>query len=321
VGGRSALSGIPRLAEILVPRDALAAEASGNRFAERVAFVLSGPVRSSTSVHAPEVLQPVRTHAWPEWITQNSDASASAERAAAHPRRAFIAIVIDDLGSDPSATRRAIALPRAVTLSFLPYPADAPALAAEAARAGHEVMAHVPMEPEGPHDAGPMVLREGLSADEIRARLLWALGRLPQAAGINNHEGSLFTADRIALIPVAETLADRHLFFLDSRTTADTQVVTVSRALGVASAGRDIFLDDLQTPEAVAAELAAVESRARVNGVAIAIGHPHAATLAVLSAWTADAGRRGFHLVPASAAIRMKTEQEITAVLLAALGH
>ena len=320
-GGPSALPGMPRLADMLLPRDAMAAEASGSQYAARVIFTLFGSAQPVRTTYPPQVLQPVMTHEWPAWVTKNPDGSTAPIRAASRPRSASIAIVIDDLGADASAAHRAIALPKAVTLSFLPYPALSPALAAEASGAGHEVIAHVPMEPEGPHDAGPMVLREGLSADEIRARLLWALARLPEAQGINNHEGSLFTADRIALIPVVETLADKHLFFLDSRTTADTQVVTVSRAFGVASAGRDVFLDDVETPEAVAAQLAAVEQRARDNGVAIAIGHPHDATLAVLAAWTADAGKRGFHLVPASAAIRMKTENELTAVSLAALGH
>src|SRR5579885_1740152 len=311
VGGPGAVSGLPMLVQMLSPRSALAAEARGNREGERVAFVLPEPLAAAGNSHAPQVLQPVVTHDWPEWIARNADSAAVPSRTAVHPRGASIAIVIDDLGADADSTRRAIALPKAVTLSFLPYPALAPPLAAEAARAGHEVIAHVPMEPDGPHDAGPMVLREGLSDAEIRTRLLWALDRLPGASGVNNHEGSRFTADRMALIPVAETLADRHLFFLDSRTTPDTQVVTVARAFGVASAGRDVFLDEIETPEAVAAELAAAENRARANGIAIAIGHPHAATLAVLSAWTADAARRGFHLVPASTAIRMKTENEI----------
>lgn len=320
-GGQGAVSGLPMLAQMLSPRSAIAAEAGGSGFGEHVVFALSRPLNTANADYAPQVLQPVVTHDRPDWIAQYSATDAPRSRAAPHTRGASIAIVIDDLGADAPSARQAIALPKAVTLSFLPYPALAPQLAAVAARAGHEVMAHVPMEPDGPHNPGPMVLREGLSAEEIRARLLWALMRLPDAAGINNHEGSRFTADRIALIPVAEMLADRHLFFLDSRTTPQTQVVTVSRAFGVASAGRDIFLDDIETPEAVAAELAATEDRARANGIAIAIGHPHAATLAVLSAWTVDAEKRGFHLVPASVAIRMKTEQEIEAVSLAALGH
>jgi polysaccharide deacetylase 2 family uncharacterized protein YibQ len=136
------------------------------------------------------------------------------------------------------------------------------------------------------------------------------LSRVPDAAGINNHMGSRFTADRQALVPVMERLADRHLFFLDSRTTAATAVVPLARAFGVASAGRDVFLDDVETRGDVRKQLAETERLARQNGAAIAIGHPHAVTLAVLKTWCVEAAARGYRLVSARDAIRLKTERE-----------
>src|SRR5262249_17867027 len=109
-----------------------------------------------------------------------------------------IAIVIDDLGGDLAHTDRALALPKAVTLSFLPYAEATPFLATEAAHGGHEVLVHMPMQAEGEHDPGPMALTVGLAPAEIRDRLVAALGRVPAAVGINNHMGSRFTADREA---------------------------------------------------------------------------------------------------------------------------
>jgi hypothetical protein len=123
--------------------------------------------------------------------------------------------------------------------------------------------------------------------------------------------GSRFTADRDALVPVAEELAARHLIFFDSRTTPATQVVPIAHAFGVASAGRDVFLDDEQTADAVGAQLIELEAKARAQGVAIAIGHPHDVTLAALAIWTARAAARGFMLVPLSEAIRLKTERDV----------
>ena len=64
-----------------------------------------------------------------------------------------------------------------------------------------------------------------------------------------------------------EHLAERHVFFLDSRTAPVTQVVTLARAFGVRSAGRDVFLDDALTPQAIATELAHMETVAREQGV------------------------------------------------------
>jgi polysaccharide deacetylase 2 family uncharacterized protein YibQ len=99
------------------------------------------------------------------------------------------------------------------------------------------------------------------------------------------------------------------VFFLDSRTTALTQVVPVARAFGVPSSDRDVFLDDDLSAPAIQVQLRELEKIARANGVAIAIGHPHAATLDVLTRWCAD--QQGFRLVPVSTAIRMKTEWEM----------
>jgi polysaccharide deacetylase 2 family uncharacterized protein YibQ len=105
-----------------------------------------------------------------------------------------------------------------------------------------------------------------------------------------------------------EHLADRHIFFFDSRTTADSQVVSVARDFGVASAARDVFLDDVLTIDAIDVQLRALERRARGTGVAIAIGHPHAITLDAVAYWAAH--RSGIDLIPLSAAIRFKTERE-----------
>ncbi len=310
VGGGRAVAGLPVLASALLPSGLLAAEAQGERPSNDVTL----PVRmnANPSVFAPAVLLPVVSHDFPAWFFDRAAASGSE---AAAPRRAAIAIVIDDLGADAAATRRAIALPAAVSMSFLPYPDATPALASEATRAGHEILVHVPMEPDGAENTGPNALLTGLDAGEIARRLDWALARVPGFNGINNHMGSRFTSDRAALVPVMEDLAGRHVFFLDSRTTPDTVVVPLARAFGVASAGRDVFLDDEQSAGAVGQQLAELERRAREEGVAIAIGHPHDVTLAALAVWAAHANANGFDLVPVSVAIRRKTETEVLAVL------
>ena len=303
VGGAKAIDGIPALVAIVAPGGIAAAQASSPPPEPFAALTLSTPVEPSA--FAPQVLFPVVTHDYPDWLMAR--VTVPAEKFTGTPK---IAIVIDDLGADLASTDRAIRLPKTVGLSFLPYADATPWLAAEAERAGHEVLLHMPMQAEGDHDPGPFALTTGLSPDEIRRRLSDALARVPGAIGINNHMGSRVTADRTTLIPVAEELAARHLFFFDSRTTPDTQVVPVARAFGVASTGRDVFLDDEQTADAVGAQLMELEARARAQGVAVAIGHPHAVTLAALSVWTARAGAHGFVLIPLSEAIRLKTERD-----------
>lgn len=309
LGGRYALAGMPMLMSALVPPGLMAAEA-GPPVKAVAAFPIT--VRADSGLYAPRVL--AAGPGFPQWLEARvafaKTTGVSSDGVVTRPVPA-IAIVIDDLGADGIDTRRAIALPKAVSLSFLPYPAAAPQFAREALRAGHQILVHVPMEPDGRTDPGPNALLTSLDAAANNARLDWALSRIPGFSGINNHEGSRFTADRAALIPVMAHIADRHVFFLDSRTSADTQVVTLARAFGVASAGRDVFLDDTISPQAIAAQLARAETIAREQGVVIAIGHPHPETMDALARWTAEAASRGYELVTARDAIRLKTEREV----------
>jgi polysaccharide deacetylase 2 family uncharacterized protein YibQ len=290
-GAQSVASGFPKLLGLFVPPGTIAAEASIKPPAPVVRMALSPGI---AGLAAPEIRSTVE--------------SDDVMRSTPPVRAPSIAIVIDDLGADAGHTREAIALPRAVALSFLPYPADTPRLVREAARAGHEILVHVPMEAVGAHDPGPFALTTGLRPDEIVRRLDWALSRVPGFVGINNHEGSRFTADRANMALVMEHLAGHGAFFFDSRTTPDSQVLPVARAFGVASASRDIFLDDVGTIDAVDAQLRALETRAREQGTAIAIGHPHEITLDAVAYWTAH--RSGFELITLSEAIRRKTERE-----------
>jgi uncharacterized protein len=171
----------------------------------------------------------------------------------------------------------------------------------------------VPMEAIGAQNPGPMALTTGLPPEEILRRLDWALSRVPGYVGINNHEGSRFTADSNALAPVMQRLAQRHIFFFDSRTTPDTQVASVASRYGVVSAARDVFLDDVDNIDAVDAQLQALEQRAKEQGAAIAIGHPREITLDAVAYWAQH--QSGFRLVPLREAIRLKVEARTSLAL------
>jgi polysaccharide deacetylase 2 family uncharacterized protein YibQ len=314
VGGNDVLAGLPVIARMLLPQhDAPASHApyANAEFDQAI---------DSRSPYRPEVLQPVREQPSPDWLKARRSAQIPAR--AGSPQRplgkGLIAIVIDDMGGDVAQSRRAIALPKAITLSFLPYPETAPALARAALHEGHEILVHVPMEPIGTADPGPNALRTDIEPAENQRRLTWDLERIAGFDGINNHEGSKFTADRAALTPIIGILADRGVFFLDSRTSPQTQVVATARAFGVASAGRDVFLDDADSPEAIDRQLHQAETVADQQGVVIAIGHPRTNTLDALWRWSGEIASRGYTLIPVRDAIRLKTEREMRGSSLAA---
>jgi uncharacterized protein len=296
LGSGAVLTGIPILVGALTP--GLDAQASGVPHADTMRLALPGFLSSR---YAPQVLYPITVNARPAWLRH-------APVVAATPQ---IAICIDDLGEDIAATEAALRLPRSVALSFLPFAATTPGFALRAREEGHVVLAHVPMQALGGGNPGAMALNVGMPADEIARRLAWSLERVPGAIAVNNHEGSRFTSDDAALVPVMAMLKARGLFFFDSRTSGGSHGEAAARAAGVDSVGRDIFLDDDQSAGAVTAQLNALAATAKRQGMAVAIGHPHAMTLRLLAAWLAE--DHGVRLVTLPEAMRAKAARETLA--------
>jgi polysaccharide deacetylase 2 family uncharacterized protein YibQ len=219
--------------------------------------------------------------------------------------RPRIAIVIDDLGIDQPRSRRALSLPGPLTLAFLPYGYNLEQMVGAARANGHEILVHVPMAPfDLGVDPGPNALQRELGPAEILRRLDWDLDRFGGYVGINNHMGSRFTADAESMALVIGELRRRGLIFMDSVTTRETKGFGLAAQMGVPYAVRDVFLDHAIAPDAIRTQLARAESIAREQGHAIAIAHPHDATLDALADWIAGAEARGFQLVPISALVR-----------------
>ncbi len=242
----------------------------------------------------------------PEKAVRASDAGWEA-RAVRPPQvraGAWVAIIIDDLGLDRYRAARAASLPGPLTLSFMSYASDVGMQASAARQSGHEIMLHMPMEPEGREDPGPGALFVRLPDADIRQRVAASLDRLPMAVGLNNHMGSRFTRDARAMRPVLEEIAARGLLFVDSRTSGGSVAGDLAAQMGIANAGRDVFLDNEQEATYVRRQLAELERTATRRGNAIAIGHPHDATLDALAAWIPTMNSRGLQLVPVSAIAR-----------------
>lgn len=202
--------------------------------------------------------------------------------------RAVLAIIIDDVGLDGEAAARVLSLPVPVTVSILPYAEDAPRIARAAAAAGHEVFAHIPMEPEGFEDPGPNALYGHLTPDMLRARALWALSRTPGAAGFNNHMGSRLTRSPAAMQAVFQGLAAHNLIYVDSLTHPASVAAEAARAAGLSALRRDVFLDHARDRAAIAGQLEAALDAARRRGYAVMIAHPYPETLQALEAFLAD---------------------------------
>jgi uncharacterized protein len=221
--------------------------------------------------------------------------------------RPLIAVVLDDVGVARNHAELAIDLPGVITLSFMTYADGVADMAARARAKGHELMLHVPMEPLGHEiDAGPHALTVGASEGELLKRLSWGLDRFPGYIGINNHMGSRFTQDERGMQVVLAELKRRNLLFLDSRTIGNTVGDKLAVRMGVPHVMRDVFLDNEMDEAAVIKQLMQAERVAARTGQAIAIGHPHPATIAAIRAWMPKAEARGFVIVPLSAVAKLR---------------
>jgi polysaccharide deacetylase 2 family uncharacterized protein YibQ len=204
--------------------------------------------------------------------------SDSADTEGKAPKVAYISLIIDDLGQNPERDSRALALPGPVTLAIMPDTPHATEFARQAHNAHKTVMLHMPMDPA----TGPYAWHPELPLPELEARLNAALLKVPYAAGINNHMGSRMTAEPVAMAWLAGELQRRHLFFVDSRTSAKTVAAAEAQKIGLASVSRDVFLDDERTAEAITAQLQSAIKMAQKHGSAVMIGHPYPVTLDVL---------------------------------------
>lgn len=185
-------------------------------------------------------------------------------------------------------------------MSVMPQERYTKTIAQEAQAAGKAVMLHLPMEPQSGANPGPGKITTAMTDEQITAQVQSDIAAVPLAKGVNNHEGSKATADSRVMRDVAAVLAADHLFFIDSRTSADSVAGDIASRSGIATASRDVFLDNVDDQTAVETQLRHAIAIAQAQGSAIGIGHPRRATLAAVAALIPEAESDGVMLVPAS---------------------
>ena len=214
------------------------------------------------------------------------------------PNEAKLAILLDDLGSDRAAADEIFAMPYPLTISVLPEHAHSAEIAKEAERRGYQVMLHLPMQSVGKEQAEPQELHSGMPAAQVSTLVDQFLAELPGVTGVNNHQGSQATSDTALMQELMPVLRERGLFYVDSRTTAATVAYDAARQDGVPAAFRNVpFLDDVENKTAIEKQIELALRGAREKGEAIAIGHPHPATLQALREMLPKAKAQGVTLV------------------------
>ena len=212
-----------------------------------------------------------------------------------------IAIIIDDIGYNEKVAEKFLTLDAVLTFSMLPHNPFQKSIVRAALAKGYEIMLHLPMEPnEYPKiNPGPGALLTSMSPDQLISQLNKNLDAIPSVKGVNNHMGSKMTTVSTQLYQIFSILKKRGLFFVDSRTTADTLCKPSARLLQVPFAERDVFIDHIQEPDFIRKQINHLVEIAYSKGEAVGIAHPSTLTYDVLREVLPELKKKAV-LVPAS---------------------
>lgn len=216
-------------------------------------------------------------------------------------RRPRVAIIIDDMGYDIEIARAFFELTLPFSFSFLPKGPFTEKTVGEIRQRGCDIMLHLPMEPKNypSVDPGPGALMLSMNEQEMRNTIEQDLKDVPGAKGVNNHMGSSFTENREKMVTVLKALKEKELFFVDSRTTANTVALKLARQMGVSATRRHVFLDNNRDVEAMRYQMERLIGMSRQKGAAVGIAHPHEETLHILKKFR-HILENEVHLVPVS---------------------
>ena len=233
-------------------------------------------------------------------IKQTRAAPAVEESPPAEELRPRIALIVDDVGYDLERALELLNLRRPMSISIFPKLKYSGHIAETAQELGFEVMMHLPMEPSEKLRRNPGFITSAMTEREM----YWVLDRnfdsIPFVSGVNNHQGSMMTANPDAMARLMKYLAKRNMFFIDSRTTGDSVAYQVAQEFGIRSAENNVFLDNEKDVEYIKERIELLMEEARQNGEAIGICHVHPATTQALHEMFPVIEEQGIELVFAS---------------------
>jgi len=176
-----------------------------------------------------------------------------------------IAIIIDDFGYRNDAVSDGfLKLDAQLTYAVIPGHKHSQAMAKIAGSKGYEVIIHMPMGTTIPSIGEEEYrIKTSMTSHEIEQRVEKVLQHLPEAIGMNNHQGSSATADKRVMNVLGTVLKQRGKYFLDSRTTKNTQAETVMRNLHVPTGRRHVFLDNDSDEDLIRLQLHELDGKSK----------------------------------------------------------
>ena len=207
-----------------------------------------------------------------------------------------IGIIIDDFGyRNDEVSDGFLNLDVPLTYAVIPGHEYSKSFGEKAVGRGFEVIVHMPFENlanKGGEES--FVLSTSMDSKTIQERVQAALDQIPSAIGMNNHQGSKASADQHVMSNVARVLKKRNLFFVDSRTTAETVAESTMEVYKVPTTRRNIFLDNEDDEGKIHAQLIKLVEKSEEWGSAVGIGHVKPKTLKILKKYIPELQKKGY---------------------------
>ncbi len=184
-----------------------------------------------------------------------------------------LVVVIDDAGRDLASQKVYENMGIPLTLAVMPNQVHTREAAISWHAKGLPVILHQPMESVSGMGMEKKVILTSMSDAEIRSMLKNSLSQVPEAIGINNHQGSKATTDKRTMEAVMNELSHRGLFFFDSRTNSTTAADAAAKTYGVRYARNDLFVDNSAEVSDICRMIREGAERAKKHGTYIIIGH------------------------------------------------
>lgn len=213
-----------------------------------------------------------------------------------------LAVIIDDFGyRNDRVSEGFLELGAELTFAVIPGHEYSQYFSRRARENGFEVIVHMPFEANfqtsGEED---FILSTDMTSMELEKRIRNVLDHLPEARGMNNHQGSKATADSRVMGVLGSLLKKHNKYYIDSRTTTETVAETTMRSLAVPTNRRHVFLDNNDDADLIRIQLEELAEKARFQGRAVGIGHARPNTLAVLKKVIPEFQKDGLHFAFAS---------------------
>lgn len=189
---------------------------------------------------------------------------------------ATLVFVIDDAGMNAEYTKRYASLPFPLTIAVLPKLLHSKDCAYIVRSSGKELILHQPMQSLNHNlDPGPGKISVDMSFSQISSIINENLAEIgPGVKGLNNHEGSEVTEDVLRIGAVLDVCLENKIYFLDSRTTANTKApqAALERDMTIFEKSGP-YIDNIVSREAMLKEIYKSLETANKNGSAIVIAH------------------------------------------------